>query len=225
MKKTCKKCGETLLAEENFYKDSGSKSGFRNACKFCERKRSKEYHFKNHDKNKKRLKRYHQEDINRHSERLKKYYEKNKESVLEYKSGYREENREILRQRQTIYRKSDKGKVTTAMNRQIRRHRNKLVLTTLTPEQWKNCINHFEGKCCYCGSSEELQQEHFVPLSKGGGYTKDNILPSCGTCNAKKYNLSFADWYPNYLHYDEAREQKILKYLNYSNKNQQMSIL
>ena len=32
----------------------------------------------------------------------------------------------------------------------------------------------------------KLEQEHVIPLSKGGALTLHNIVPACRSCNSKK---------------------------------------
>lgn len=49
--------------------------------------------------------------------------------------------------------------------------------------------------CTYCGRPHE-HTDHFVPLSKGGAHTVENLVPSCAECNLSKKDrdpLSFLD--------------------------------
>ena len=43
-----------------------------------------------------------------------------------------------------------------------------------------------EGKCVSCDSTESLQFDHIIPLSKGGGGTAANVQLLCSGCNRKK---------------------------------------
>jgi hypothetical protein len=45
-----------------------------------------------------------------------------------------------------------------------------------------------DGKCARCGSRENLEYDHIVPVSKGGGNTARNIELLCESCNRKKSN-------------------------------------
>ena len=40
--------------------------------------------------------------------------------------------------------------------------------------------------CRQCGLRRELQVDHVVPVSKGGGTELSNLQTLCGTCNARK---------------------------------------
>ena len=56
----------------------------------------------------------------------------------------------------------------------------------LTPEQWVTVLEQYDHKCAYCGGKFETM-EHIVPVSFGGGTTKDNVVPACMPCNLKAY--------------------------------------
>jgi hypothetical protein len=66
---------------------------------------------------------------------------------------------------------------------------------TLTPAEWRDTLAYYDNKCVYCGETyDTLHQEHFIPAAKGGGYTKDNIIPACFGCNVDKSDINPLDW-------------------------------
>lgn len=96
----------------------------------------------------------------------------------------------------------------------------------LSESQWNRALESFNNTCAYCGARDKrLQQEHFIPLSKGGEYTVNNIIPACSKCNRSKYNYSFFEWYPKQEFYSKEREKKILDYLNYNGEVQQLALV
>jgi 5-methylcytosine-specific restriction endonuclease McrA len=51
------------------------------------------------------------------------------------------------------------------------------------------------GGCAYCGvTGKPLQRDCVLPISRGGRYTLDNVVPSCRSCNASKCNDEVTGW-------------------------------
>ena len=51
------------------------------------------------------------------------------------------------------------------------------------------------GGCAYCGATDRpLQRDCVLPISRGGRYTIDNVVPACGSCNASKSNSEVTSW-------------------------------
>lgn len=64
----------------------------------------------------------------------------------------------------------------------------------LTPEQWE-AIRAAWGCCAYCGATDRpLQRDTMLPISRGGRYTLENVVPACGSCNASKGNDEVTGW-------------------------------
>lgn len=67
-----------------------------------------------------------------------------------------------------------------------RRARKNNLPATLTRSEWQETLRYFDYRCAYCSRRRKLEQEHVIPVSQGGPYTQDNIVPSCRTCNSRK---------------------------------------
>jgi hypothetical protein len=123
-----------------------------------------------------------------------------------------------------LYSHSPRGRVVKATASQRRRAKMKNALVCMDSSAWLDCINYFKDKegyirCAYCNKIlENATQDHFIAMSKGGEYTKNNIVPACKSCNSSKNDLDFFEWYPIQKFYSKQREYKILKYLNYDPK-------
>lgn len=71
----------------------------------------------------------------------------------------------------------------------------------------------FNSQCAFCGSSNQLIIEHFIPRSKGGPHAIGNILPVCYSCNMSKFNHDPEEWYRSRSYFSETRWRKILRVL------------
>ena len=121
------------------------------------------------------------------------YWTKTRETLVARNKKYREENREKEAARNKKYREENPEKMRAKDQR--RRALKSALPATFTPKQWKQALAYFDHKCAYCGKPlSKAHQEHFIPLSKGGGYTKRNIVPSCPKCNLSKSNKNPLDW-------------------------------
>jgi len=64
----------------------------------------------------------------------------------------------------------------------------------LTDEQWVR-LQAVWGGCAYCGATDRaLQRDCVLPISRGGRYTLDNVVPACPACNTSKCNDEVTGW-------------------------------
>jgi hypothetical protein len=241
---TCNKCGRDLaLISDNFHKKSDTKTGFRSTCKECRKIESKKRHVENYGVNKeiilKKKRDYYKNNPEKQQYQNKKYYHENIEYNIKRHKEYHQENKDIINKktrerykinkneinarRREITKKwspEKKKKISLKMSVYVQKRRAKILELghDFSLSDWNQCKNHFDERCCYCGKFEKLQQDHFIPLSKGGSYTVSNIVPACNSCNASKNNSDFFDWYPKQEYYSKARETKILTYLQINNQ-------
>ena len=209
----CNSCNEELpMTSEYFYVIKNNKEGLRTICKKCEKEYKKQQQHGN-KKYRERKKQYYKE----HKEQIKQNRKKNYE---QYSKKYiRKYNKEVAKR----WKKEHRDKCNASGQRY--RTRKRQLVSNLTAEQWKQIKQHFNNRCAYCGQEKPLAQEHFIPLSKDGEYTANNIIPSCKSCNSSKSNKYFKEWYPKYKYYNKKREKTILDFLNYKQDKQQLSFI
>lgn len=46
-----------------------------------------------------------------------------------------------------------------------------------------------EYKCIYCGATDDLVLDHFIPYEAGGSTTPCNLVTACADCNARKRGM------------------------------------
>jgi 5-methylcytosine-specific restriction endonuclease McrA len=64
----------------------------------------------------------------------------------------------------------------------------------LGDEQW-TALQETWGGCAYCGKTGgALQRDCVLPISRGGRYTLENVVPACRSCNASKCNDEVTGW-------------------------------
>lgn len=100
------------------------------------------------------------------------------------------------------------------MSAQKRRSKMRNLSYDLTQEEWQECKSFFNDCCAYCGSeTDDLEQEHVVPVTYEGAFTKSNIIPSCGRCNRSKGIKNMLDWFNEQEFYTLEKEDKIFEFI------------
>jgi len=184
--------------------------------------RRKVYREENKDKIAKQMKQYKIDNKQILFTKYKEYGINNKEKMVNHNKQYYINNKERISKQVKQWQKNNPEKKRIY---EQRREAIKIGLPhTLTGDKWERIKQHFDNKCAYCGEDKPLTQEHFIPISKGGEYTHNNIIPVCQSCNSSKRNKDFFGWYPKHKYYSKKRERKILKYLGYENQLQQLSM-
>jgi 5-methylcytosine-specific restriction endonuclease McrA len=208
--KICRVCEKELPSTTEYFSKCGKGGKWLNKrCKKCCCEYAKQY-YKGISENLK------------HIEYGKQYYYDHKEYRRQYYYDHREELNKKKRERY----KTGVYKLSHRIRRARRRSLERSVASSFTVEDWTRCKESFDNKCAYCNKEGELQQEHFISLTRGGEYTINNIIPACKSCNCSKCNRDFFEWYPAQEFYDKKREQKILIYLHYNkNREQQLALI
>jgi hypothetical protein len=200
--KKCKKCGvEKPLTE--FYMHY--KKYYSTLCRECTAKYHAEHYQKHKDRYEAKKREYKEKNKEQIKVKRKEKYNENREALLKKNKEYRAAHPEIIaaklkrwyknnKERYEIYRKkyhnTSKGKKQILFGMQRRRILENKSKFTLTYEQWEKILASQKNRCSACGKTfnKKLKptKDHIVPLSKGGGYTFENIQALCLSCNCKK---------------------------------------
>ena len=193
--KICPKCKKEL-EYIYFHKNKSEKDGLNCYCKECRKNDS----IKNKEKNAIYKKEYREKNKELLRETKKKYYEDNKEQIrLKHKIyhhinkdrlnklhiKYYNENKEMIRQKAKEYNNSEKGKIVA---KKARIKRKALVRKSKIGDIDLNKIIS-NKKCYWCNTKiidNNYHIDHYVPISKGGEHSNDNLVLSCPKCNLTK---------------------------------------
>lgn len=246
----CKKCRHKYY-KDNFEHFAQKGREYNQINKEEKQQYKAEYYLKNKERLSKEQKEYYELNKQQIMDRQRDYYFENKEAIQAYKKEHNKmyapkyadirrnryfENHEANLKKRNQYRidnaekikasrRTEHGKELMRYHKQKRKSLKKQLPANYGINEWNSCKAHFDNQCAYCGEVKPLEQEHFIPLTKSGEYTINNIICACRNCNSSKGNKDFFEWYPKRKSYSKQREQKILKYLNYNNKTQQLALL
>lgn len=161
---------------------------------------NKHYH-ENKEQYRKNSKKWRERNKGYMSEYHKSWREENLEYVLNYGRKYHAENKDYLNEQTRLWRQNNRDRDSFYSKKRAELIKN--LENDMTIEEWEEVIRSYGYKCAYCGMSQEehqteynqvLHQDHVVPITKGGGFTKDNIVPACIVCNASKGNKDLDVW-------------------------------
>lgn len=128
-----------------------------------------------------------------------RYYQANRAKFAVAKSVWQRQNRDKVKQAHHRYNEKH-----PEARRNVKRRRDsyaRQLPSTFTGSDWRYALEYFHGCCAYCGNPPSLfdtytvlHEEHYIAQINGGGYTPDNIVPACQTCNLSKGDQPPLDW-------------------------------
>ncbi len=71
--------------------------------------------------------------------------------------------------------------------------RNGEITMSGTIREWQK-EQELPKECVFCGSKENLQTDHLIPRSRGGGDSADNMVLSCPKCNDSRGDKGVFVW-------------------------------
>lgn len=155
---------------------------------------------------------------NPEQERLNRLRKRKTPIALEYKKKAR------LKARKSGYKREYDRRPEVKARKYSNRHRNHEI----SEKEWLYCKNYFKDDdgdwcCAYCGKKI---QDHWVTY-KGvkvlGDFHKEhkdddgandlrNCIPSCESCNSRKWRFPMEEWYREQEFFTEERYNKIIKW-------------
>ncbi len=76
---------------------------------------------------------------------------------------------------------------TNVYNPRRRAKKKTVKVVAFTIVDWEMRKLEFNYRCAYCEKqSTKLTQDHFIPLSRNGDHSIQNIVPACNSCNSSK---------------------------------------
>lgn len=179
--KICTQCERELPATtEYFYKKKLGHYGLDSRCKECRKYDNEKRKDYNRD--------YHQKHGQKRRAQNRERGKKNRPKLREYYRNWR-------------YQNPDKANLSS----ELRRARKLSLPYDFTIEDWQKAQEYFNHCCAVCGrppgNGFYLAKDHWIPITKGGGTTTDNIVPLChaergssGGCNNTKHNRMPEVW-------------------------------
>lgn len=212
---------------EYFYRDNYKPDGFCSGCKACARKSG--------EAGREKRREYVREWASKNREKTREYcrswYARNIESERERERKKREANPDKHREKVRLSNIRNRAK-RSAYDRQhainnpekyrAKQHRRKALKrglpATFTSEHAHIALDYFNGCCAVCGrqlrdlfATHTIAFDHWIPLSKGGGSTPDNMLPLChglNGCNNHKSDKDPVEWI--FTTYNKTQAKQIL---------------
>lgn len=137
--------------------------------------------------------------------RDKAYNSANKSKIKEQRKNYRIANRDVIAIKDKKYYLSNKEaraiyvrnwqrdnpeKVFDIQNRRRAKELENSKFTIRT----KFLIRLYNSPCLFCGTTEAIQADHIIPVSRGGSHGEGNLQPLCKSCNNSKNNKTIMEW-------------------------------
>lgn len=64
----------------------------------------------------------------------------------------------------------------------------------------KDLARIYASPCAECGTTERIEADHVIPISRGGQHSIGNLQPLCKSCNSSKCDRLNVEWkYPRQL--------------------------
>jgi len=203
-RKVCPTC-KTDKAMSDYYYEPIRSDGLSWECKECTKAKVKKWYEDNPDRKRSndvysrelkhvdgRDKEHDIEFRRTHPNYQNEWREKNREYVRTYHRNYMREryqtDRSNILQYMKDWRAENPDKARVLDHKRISRHH--ALPFNITEEDIGDVFEMFGECCAFCGSDEDLELDHVIPVSwddpSNPGTVRGNLMPLCGACNVSK---------------------------------------
>jgi 5-methylcytosine-specific restriction endonuclease McrA len=174
--KECTRC-HIELPLSSFGKHKSGKYGVKSRCKKCLSNDEKNARQNDPDKYRERNKKWNEDNPDKVYSIRKNWTDANKEYVAEYKRNWADEHYSDIIAKQYYLRRKDR-----ILNN---------GLYYVRPNEIKKLRS---SSCFYCGSFENIEIDHIIPIALGGTHSIGNLTSACRKCNASKGSKTIMKW-------------------------------
>lgn len=190
----CKEWKEENIENYYFINKSKLELGLTPACRICTSLKTQKWQVNNDSTYRKAIKR---RDANETKERKQAKRKTSKKQRLAGKQKeWQRNNPEKIKQYTLNHRHHD-----------------------ITEKEWREDLKEFNYSCAYCGMTEEEHKRktnqvlHKDHVDHNGYNDLRNAVPSCGSCNYKKWAFPMEEWYREQEFFSEERLQHINEWI------------
>lgn len=190
---TCHKCHKLKPFFAFSKRSGGSPTGINTICRECHNEHGRSYYQDNKDSVIQRTRDYKKQDPEKWKAYRAKYAKDNPEKTSKYQRDYRERHPD--KAKLSIKNWRAKHPEHDANKKHKRRAVYRGLDATLTESEWLAILDMYKHRCVYCDGSDNISQDHWIPISRNGAHTKHNVVPACRTCNSRKKNKTGEEYF------------------------------
>ena len=172
--KTCSKCLQTKPYEE-FGNHKKTLDGKYSSCFVCTRVMRKAYRGRNKESIKKQL---------------SDNYRRNRGKRLAYVAERYKQNPQPIKDAAKRWQKRNPEYFAAYQRQRTARKRN----NDLRYVSKKELQSMYKKPCIYCGTKNNIEIDHIIPIARGGRHSIGNLTPACMSCNRSKRHLFVMEW-------------------------------
>lgn len=187
--KACNKCKQVKETTQ-FKKDKRLKSGYTQPCLDCYNQYASDYREENREQVNESLRSHYANNRLKRIANSQNWAINNPERRAAIELRYRQGHRKETQQRSNDWgMRNPERKRLHKLTRRARVYENGIYLV-----KGKELDRLYASVCFYCGSTDKIEADHVIPVSRGGRHSIGNLIPACRSCNATKGNRFIIEW-------------------------------